>query len=121
MSQTTYEEFLMKVCRLDCPIKIRILEVNIRKNEIKFMVQFPNSPAEKLMTQSISSLMINNIHGNSPEPTGLFKVISSHKTEPIEYDVNKLSEVGWRELYSVTSMDELFVSGLDYNRLFPKA
>ncbi len=120
MSQTTYEEFLMKVCRLDCLIKIRVLEVNIRKNEIKFMVQFPNSPTEKLMVQSISGLMINNTHGNSPDTTGLFKVSSGYKAESIEYDVNKLYEVDWRKLYSVTSMDVLFVSELDYNRLFPK-
>ncbi len=120
MSQTTYEEFLMKVCRLDYPIKIRILEVNIRKNEIKFIVQFPNSPVEKLMTQSISGLMITNTHGNSSDPTGLFKVSSSYKAESIDYDVNKPGEVNWRELYSVTSMDKLLVSEQDYNRYFPK-
>lgn len=122
MSQATYQDFLMKVCRLDSPIKIRIVEVNIRKDEIKFMVQIPNSPFEKLMVQSISGLKIVNTHVSSPDTTGMFRVNSSYKDTKIDYDVSKSMErLDWRELYSVTIMDTLLVNEEDYNRLFPKA
>lgn len=121
MSKTTYREFLKYFCKLENPVDIRIVEVDIAGDKIKFMVQLPSSPGGILITQSISSLIIAKTQASSIEPRGLFKVDEDYGDKQFEYNVNNLEKADWKELYSSIIMTHLFIYEEYHDKLFPKA
>ena len=121
MSKTTYSEFLRCFCKLDNPIDIRIVEVDIESDEIKFMVQLPSSPGGMLITQSISSLIITKTQASSIEPRGLFKVDEVNEDDQLEYNVKSLEKADWKKLYGSIIMTQLFIYEDYHDKLFPVA
>lgn len=121
MSKTSLREFLSCFCKLGTPIDVRIVEVDIADDEIKFMVQLPYSPGGMLITRSISDLIITKTQASSIDPRGIFRVNEDYGDELFEYNVKSLEEADWRKLYNSIEMTQLFIYEETYNRLFPEA
>ena len=117
----TYEWFLMEFCGLDRLIGIRILNIDIKKQEISYMLKIPNAPGEYFIVQSLKGIRIDTYVQS--EQAAKLVVKDGFKENTVERNPARgaYENLNWEDLSGALTLKVLYLSLADYERLFPKA